>query len=125
MGYCISMTDCNFVIKEENQESALQALKTLTKNKKFKWVGNIQLCDTLRDALNEMGYDVEFDNLNNISDLEFFRENLGDDEELFNAIAPYVEENSYIEMYGEDGCKWRWVFKNNNCEEIQPEINWD
>jgi hypothetical protein len=41
------------------------------------------------------------------------------------AIAPYVEENSYIEMVGEDGDRWRWVFKNGKCEEKYPEVIWN
>ena len=44
---------------------------------------------------------------------------------MFNCIATFVEDGSYIEMVGEDGDLWRWVFtNNNNCEWEYPEIKW-
>jgi hypothetical protein len=33
--------------------------------------------------------------------------------------------SSYIEMYGEDGDKWRWIFKNGKCEEVYPKVIWE
>src|SRR5690606_21320852 len=42
--------------------------------------------------------------------LRFRGERLGDDRVLFEAIAPFVEPGSFIEMVGEDGAIWRWTF---------------
>ena len=44
--------------------------------------------------------------------------------DVLNAIAPFVEEESYIEMRGEDDVYFRWVFRNGKVEEIYPEIIW-
>lgn len=52
-------------------------------------------------------------------------EKLGDEFKFFQAIAPYVEVGSYIELQGEDGCRWRWVFDGNICVEQTAKIVWD
>lgn len=46
----------------------------------------------------------------------------GTEHEMFNAIAPFVEPGSYIEMQGEDGAIWRWVFQDDTCIEKAAEI---
>lgn len=50
---------------------------------------------------------------------------LGDEDILFNTIAPFVGEGSYIEMVGEDGEMWRWVFDGNTMKHVKPIITWD
>jgi hypothetical protein len=65
------------------------------------------------------------DDDHNIIDLEFTGEKLGDDTKLFNCIAQFVEDDSYIEMVGEDGDVWRWVFKNGNCEKVYSIVSLD
>jgi hypothetical protein len=47
------------------------------------------------------------------------------EEEMFNVIAPFVKAGSYIEMQGEDGARWRWVFDGETCKEKNAEISWD
>jgi len=49
---------------------------------------------------------------------------LWDHDEMCKQIAPYVEDGSYIEMSGEDGAMWRWVFKHGECHEISAVITW-
>jgi sugar O-acyltransferase (sialic acid O-acetyltransferase NeuD family) len=53
------------------------------------------------------------------------REKLGDDFIIFQSIAKFVQDGTYIEMVGEDGDKWRWLFKNGICKEIYPIITWE
>jgi hypothetical protein len=126
MGYKMNMKECKIMIKHENQNCALNALKEFTKDKQFAWVYSdvIQKCTNLEEALAEMRYQATFDEAGNIVDLEFTGEKLGDDTKLFNCIAPFVEDGSYIEMVGEDGDTWRWVFNNEICEKVYPSISW-
>ncbi len=51
-------------------------------------------------------------------------EYLGEERIIFNVIAPFVEEGSFIEIVGEDGETWRWVFEGGKCEEKKPKIKW-
>ena len=48
---------------------------------------------------------------------DFYGEKLGDDEIFLSALAPYVEDGSYLEFEGEDGYSWRWSFKNGKLVE--------
>jgi len=49
----------------------------------------------------------------------------GTEHEMFNSIAPFVEAGSYIEMLGEGGEIWRWVFDGETCEEKAATITFD
>lgn len=60
----------------------------------------------------------------NITDIEFHGEKLYEDFSLFQSLAPYVKDGSYIEMMGEDGEQWRWVFANGKCREIKATVTW-
>ena len=58
----------------------------------------------------------------NIFELNFAGEKLGDDEILFQAIAPFVKKDSYIEMQGECGLIWRWSFDGKTMKEKTANI---
>lgn len=45
-----------------------------------------------------------------IVDLEFKGEKLGQEKEMFERLAPFVEDYSYLEFEGGDGKLWRWTF---------------
>lgn len=126
MGCCMSMAECHFMIRHDKQNEALKALKELSKNRRLRWASTdiIQNARHLEEAFEEIRFEACFDDFNNINDLDFTGEKLGDETEIFNSIAPFVEDNSYIEMYGEDGDRWRWVFKNGECKWVNPEIKW-
>ena len=101
MGYCASMSKSNFHVKTENTG------RVIAKIQRF-------------------GYIPKLDNDGNIVEIDFEGERLGHDEDvMFNAIAPYVEDGSFIEMVGEDGDRWRWVFKNGECKEIKAKMTWN
>ena len=126
MGYCVSMNECDFKIKKENTSKALEIIKELVKKgEEFRWVSNEVLleAENLKEALEEFGYDVIEDE-KELKIFDFLNEKEGDELTMFQAIAPVVEEGSYIEMYGEDGDTWRWVFENGKCTEKRPRVEW-
>lgn len=132
MGYCMEQRDCNFKIKREHFKDALKAIKALVAqdNKKsggsfkggktiekfFAWTENDEILNakTVMDALLAWRWEVEIDD-DGINNISFTGEKLGDDIHLFEAIAPFVEVGSYIEMTGEDGGHWRWMFNGKTC----------
>ena len=69
-------------------------------------------------------YDFKLDTDGNITELTFIGEKLGNDFEMFQWIAPYVQDGSYIWMIGEDGDQWRWVFRSGVCKEIEAKVEW-
>ena len=126
MGYCVSMYDCNFKIKKENVTKALEIIKDLVKKgEEFRWVSNKTIieAENLKEVLEEFRYEVS-ENETELEIEDFLGEKLGDEFTMFKAIAPVVEDGSYIEMHGEDGDTWRWVFENGKCTEKRPKVEW-
>lgn len=125
MGYYVSQRGCNFFIAAENKEKALQAIKDLGDKPMFSWVDNKSYleADTLAKAMNAWRWSIDEED-DNVVNICFDGEKLGDDEVLFQTIAPFVKADSYIEMDGEEGCLWRWVFDGKRCQEVTPQIIW-
>lgn len=129
MGYCMSQQETVFKIKRENHINALDAIKKLsgeeTYGNRFSWVGDFSKTKTLSGALECWRWEPIQDEHYNIVDINFCGEKLGDDFTLFQAIAPYVESGSMIEMLGEDGAHWRWVFDGKTCKEQYAKLVWE
>ena len=136
MGYHMQVEGIEFLIREKSKKKALEAIKSLDPNNGsgghwepggrkteswFSWVDTKELmsAETLEAALEAWGwppYPPEPSD-GDITGLTFEGEKLGDDVHLFSAIAPYVEDGSYIRMRGEDNEVWRWLFKDGKCLE--------
>jgi len=128
MGYCIEMTESNFIIKKENFEKALKSLKDvfvpenmtcydLVGGKKyphFSWVNTKTVLEStnIGEALEEIRYIPKFNQNGDICNVEFTGEKYGDEQIFFSALAPYVESGSYLCFKGEYGDTWKWVFEN-------------
>ena len=131
MGYYMDQTDSKFVMKKENFEKALQALKEVFVPENmtckdyiygkvyphFSWVDtNVVLkAETIEEVLEEIRYEPEHDDEGNIVNVEFTGEKFGDEKIFFTALAPYIEKGSYVSFEGEDGREWTWLF---NGEEV-------
>lgn len=151
MGYYMSVEGQEFLIKRKNMAGALAAIKGLDPNSPdspkagggrwdgerqekverwYSWVNTkeYQDAETLEDALMAWRWPPYMDKSTNpeeeIVNLEFDGEKIGNEEVLFDTIAPFVESGSWIEMLGEDGCRWRWLFHKGELHEIYPEIVW-
>lgn len=120
MGYYMELMESKFKMKSDSKDKALDALKDLAKRKSLVWVYNeeVKNASTFEEAMQGCRWAVE-DKMNSIY---FEGEKYGDDDLIFNAIAPYVEDGSYIQINGEDGAIWRWVFENGKCFERQATL---
>lgn len=144
MGYYMNQRDAYFVIKKENFDKALAAVKALgTKAKldsgggcwrggdkvesSYSWVTTQGFMEakTLKQAIEAWRWNPEIDDNGDICHIYFSGEKLGDDAVLFEALAPYVETDSYIEMAGEESAIWRWCFDDGDFEEKFATISWD
>jgi len=134
MGYCMQLIECDFVISHENKKKALMAIKNLVGSESihdasgahFSWVTTSDFlnAETLEDALDVWRWEADTDEEGNIVDISFIGEKLGDDETLFKSIARFVNPGCYIQMEGEDGTLWRWVFDGANCKEVVAKVSW-
>lgn len=99
MGYCMEMMESKFFVPTE-------------------YTGRV-LAMTQGES-----YDFHLDSDGNITELKFIGEKLCNDLEMFQSIAPYVKDGSYIWMMGEDGSQWRWVFRSGMCREVNARVEW-
>jgi len=132
MGYCMEQEAAVFNIKPSNFAPALAAIKTLkgqetvndASGAHFRFVDAREFAkaSSFPEMMRAWGWDLDLDlneetgEIERILNIEFMAEKLGDEEKLFNAIAPFVEPDSYIEMLGEDGTAWRWIFDGKTCK---------
>lgn len=132
MGYYMEQVDSKFSMTLENEDKAFKALRDHLKDvqAKNRSLGWICLSDAIRHKafhylMSECRWDTEENVEGEIVDIQFNGEKLsGDELEIFEVIAPYVDEGSFIEMHGENNDMWRWVFEGGKCKEIHPEIKW-
>jgi hypothetical protein len=125
MGYCMTQENGSFRIKSDKKERAFWAAMAMP-DEDTHWVKrgwNKDLRD-IEGALHAWRYDPEADEHGDIVDVQFIGEKLGDELLFFKAIAPFVEPGSFIEMRGEDGGMWRWVFDGTTCKEVYATVTW-
>lgn len=126
MGYRIGIRDSEFRIEEENKQNALEAIRTLMeeeghtpRDKSFAWLNGVNQdeWDYFKEAMRDWRFPVELDDELNVVGINFNGQKIGDEEELFRAIAPYVVTGSYITFFGRgDGHHWRIEFQENDIE---------
>ena len=143
MGYCMNLREADFKLKAGKEKLALQAIKGMVEKvdthgggfssgpdgvtHHYSWINTSDLVNakTFKEAMDAWRWNVQYDKDNQIEDIWWEGEKLGDDCQLFDAIAPYVEEGSYIEMMGEDGSIWRWAFDGKKMIEQDAQITWN
>lgn len=131
MGYCIEQQAGRFRMRADQFPLALGALKALAARAPhqrfghFSWVdtGTLMRAQTVVEFLKEWRWHPTLDVQGNIVDLSFEGEKLGDDKQLLDALAPFVEVGSFLQMLGEDGEGWRWVFDGSRCIEQQAQVS--
>lgn len=137
MGFYMNQTDSSFFIDKKDFDKALAAVKALknvnallvsgaSMSRRYSWVQeNFDEAKTLPDILKAWRWQAQLDKEENISDLNFTGEKLGEEMILFEALAPYVKNGSYIEMRGDENSLWRWVFENGSVVDKTPRVSWD
>lgn len=122
MSYEIKQKDATFLIPRENYPKVCKALRHFLEHKCYaEYVDHenvIRACkeDDLVKALFYCRWKSSED-ASGITDIEFNQSKLGNDYEIFCAIAKYVQDGSYIVVEGEDKNRFRWRFTNGQCIE--------
>jgi hypothetical protein len=130
MGYCMSQVESNFSIAKEDFPHALEAMRAMAGDDvHYDWIEKARLAKakTIQEAFQEWGWGVTFEdeeNESNIDSISFDMEKKGSEEAMFAAIAPWVEDGSYIEMSGEENDHWKWVFQDGEMKEKNGTIVW-
>lgn len=153
MGYYANTMDTNFIIKKDNLEDAYKALCALNatdegKNGYFEgdtppakpeWSKSVSNTPHMSFKYMDWNYD---ENLNDVFEvfsalgfearttedgdfeLDGYDDIMGDHEIFFAAVAPFVEDGSYVEWEGSDGERWRNQFDGGEMKTLLPKIVW-
>jgi len=81
--------------------------------------------ETLADAFAAWRWEAEESADGSIVGLAFMGEKPGDEDMLFAALAPFVGSGSYIEMVGDDGLMWRWVFQAKGVYKVPGTVSFE
>jgi hypothetical protein len=136
MGYCYSVNDSSFSIPSANYTDLMDHLikwHTTMKNATphsygLKWIDHDKMLPLLEagDILEYFAlwlYEAKIDiTTGNICGLRWTGEKIGDEEKLFEQIAPWVEDASFFDCQGEDGSLWRWIWRDGHFYHVEAEI---
>jgi len=132
MGYCMDMRGARFGIKREHFDACRRAVSDMMESypNAYSWVSTDEVLDACNrkdivGVFRAWRWDVDFSKHEGLTDIEFAGEKLGSDENFFDVIAPFVTDRSYIEMEGEDSCRWRWWFSNGKMQTDHMRAEWD
>lgn len=127
MSYYMLNIEADFQIKEVDFPAACEALKTFVESRDDLDYVNVsevvKYCNegNLIRALSACKWECD-EGEDGIDTILPGRTQLGEDYALFKAIAPFVVENSFITMLGEEKEIWHWIFKNGTCVQENAQI---
>lgn len=129
MGYCVEMLKNEFSFKEENKDKILQAIKVWAEANKGEhkpWISieDLLCSDDVETAFEKIRFPIYLAAGRKYKIDYFSGEKYGCEDEIFKAIEEFVEDG-YIEMLGEDGDRWRYVFKDGKFEYKTAKISFD
>jgi hypothetical protein len=142
MGYYASISDADWFMSAKHEEAALQTLKDLNKpeNDHLKnggsWSGGEKTSSwyswmpsdydqhvvSVAQVLEMLGFEVEATDAG--TRILFYDSKVGNENVFLAALAPYVEDGSYIVWTGEDGARWRHIYEGGKMYEQVPTITW-
>lgn len=120
MGYCIEQIDSKFKIKSENIQAALCILKRDVKRRRCLYYDgdNIINATSFEDAMSELRWSIGFNENGDVDSICFQGgEFTGEELATLDAIAPYVENDSFIKIQGKDDKRWIWRFTDGHVKD--------
>lgn len=128
MSYCAQIIENNIYFKREDIIKLMKKVKKDIKNGKIKadraFKEEVLACKNPAELFEAFGFELDED------ETSYF---LSDEVELIinryelpflQSVAEFANDG-YIEYSGEDGKRWRYVFKNGQCKKITPKIIWE
>jgi hypothetical protein len=129
MGYCVSM-DVDIHIPFDQSAACLEAINALFQEKRqhgYSWVnypisGKFQSLD---DAFKAWRYSTSIAKDGGTYVEYFTGEKWGDDQVLYEAIAPFVADAGCdIRIRGEDGEQWGYDFREGKLIHMKAVVQW-
>lgn len=132
MGYYIELEDSRFHVCKGKVQDVMDALCGWVNGGGVHgrgWVGTstVNSCyenDDVEGMFRECRWPVTLDSEGNIVDISFEGSKIGDDEDMFMAIAKFITDKSYVQIRGEEGEVWRWYFIGGRMKEDHVKRTW-
>jgi hypothetical protein len=129
MGYEMRCLRSKLLFVEGTEQRALEAIQSLVgqetcvgggQEPHFMFINSsddFATAPTLWDALIAWRWlPLWDDQQDRLGEFNFTGQTYGDEDLLFQTLAPYVRADSYILMAGEDGVIWRWFFSEGRVQ---------
>jgi len=139
MGYYINTNEQDFLLPVEHLHSAYEAMCALNKHDDLKrggtysadldkreswysWMASNypEITNNILDIFEMLGFDIDLDDDGNITGLQYNNKD-GAQDIFLAAIAPFVADGSWINWDGEDGDRWRFIYRNGRMK-IVPAV---
>lgn len=144
MGYYITLEESTFALRDEHKEAALETLKALNapSNNHLKRGGSFagggktehwfswmpadydKTVTSLEEVFVLLGFEVG-EAPDGAMLLVGYDTKTGQEDLFLGAIAPLVEDGTYLQFVGEDGDRYRYVFKDGKMETKYATLTWD
>jgi hypothetical protein len=152
VGYFVDVADVSIRIAPENCEKAVSLFVALMEKASdvgsggswregkvverfYSWVTTSHVLESLKnpeqslpaniaDAFSHWGYAFSADVKDGVVFQYRERDKWGDDESLWEALAPCFDSGSFIEFRGEEGALWKYEFNGNSLRELTGHIEW-
>lgn len=99
MSYYASVSACNFFVSTENTGRVLATFQKLP-------------------------YHFQLDECGNIVGIQSKSCPQYGDLAVMQKIAPFVRDQSFILVHGEERDAWKWVFEQGTCRVYSPQVIW-
>lgn len=121
MGYYVNIILEDVCVPKDRVDMARHILNDLNE----KWQRTNDWCrftesDDLAFIFESIGFEAEWDENGHLEIKEFFRESLGDHENMFRKLAPALSDCE-IKFFGEDGRDWKIVVEQGFSEVVYRE----
>jgi hypothetical protein len=133
MGYYVSITEAKFSIPANKIEEALATSLTCEgiQNSPTYYVSQIEHYEYLPPLIKlfmlvkkTWSFNLIIKD-NSVVDIYFEAEKWHGNDVWFKAVASCIDAGSFVEMTGEDGEKWRYVFDGQYVVEKRPKVIWE
>ena len=130
MGTYVTYTDLSVRIKKSHVDDFRMAVATglfpEERQMEYKWVdgpGGPFDYDSIEGIMEDWGFIMEEDGDFLVID-RCENDKIGDEEELFYIIAPFVENGGVIELFLETGDHYKYHFNNGEMTTHRAELTW-
>jgi hypothetical protein len=130
MGYCVEVSEKTFNFNPEKAKQIKEKVKKYFEEDKIqgRWIskGEVLDAENIVELFDALRFEIFLDEDDNLYKIDYMSgEKLdGCELDMFQCMAEFIND-SYIEYLGEDGEKWRYVFKDGECNEVYPKVTWE